>query len=231
MKKIDSLNGSGVWVANSSDDIPRLVKEIACPVPPRGKGAEGRKSEDVERYSMAVLLGAIASYRLISPFEVRKGERPDFVIESSSKEIGVEHTEVVDPKEAEEVALKNSRKHKSNIESAPTFGDENGGCAFCDPGEGYVGNGVERRWVDEIAKRVARKRDSAQKGGFCKYDKNWLLVYFNIFLPSVKYDIASEMLRKRLSSDRVFSVFCAVYVVDGQAVCEIFENGCCVYDR
>ena len=109
MEKIDSLNGNGVWVAKSSDDIQRLVEEMACPVPPRGKGPDGRKSEDVERYSMAVLLGAIASYRLIPPFEVRKGERPDFVIKSNYEEIGIEHTEVVDPKEAEAVALKNLR--------------------------------------------------------------------------------------------------------------------------
>lgn len=231
MKKIDSLNGNGVWIANSSDDIPRLVKEMACPVPPRGKGADGRKSEDVERYSMAVLLDAIASSRLTHPFNVRKGERPDFVIESISEKIGVEHTEVVDPKVAEAVALKNSRKHKINIESGPAFGDGDGGCAFCDPGEGYVGNGVERRWVAEIAKRVARKCDSAQKDGFCMYGKNWLLVYFNIFLPSVKYGIASEMLRERLSSDGVFSVFCAVYVVDEQAVCEIVEDGFRVFVR
>ena len=231
MEKIDSLNENGVWVAKSSDDIQRLVEEMACPVPPRGKGPDGRKSEDVERYSMAVLLGAIASYRLIPPFEVRTGERPDFVIKSNYEEIGIEHTEVVDPKEAEAVALKNSKKHKSNIESGPAFSDGDGECAFCDPGEGYAGNGVERRWVDEIAKRVARKRDSAQKDGFCMYDKNWLMVYFNILLPSVAYGIASEMLRERLSSDGVFSVFCSVYVVDEQAVCEIFEDGFRVFMR
>lgn len=229
MKKIDSLNGNGVWVAKSSDDVQRLVEEMACPVPPRGKGPDGRKSEDVERYSMAVLLGAIASYRLTPPFVVIKGERPDFVIKSISEEIGVEHTEVVDPKEAEVVALKNSKKHKSNTESGPVFGD--GGCAFCDPGEGYAGNGVERRWVDEIAKRVARKRDSAKKDGFCMYGKNWLMVYFNILLPSVAYELASEMLGERLSSDGVFSVFCSVYVVDEQAVCEIFEDGFRVFMR
>lgn len=57
------------------------------------------------------------------------------------------------------------------------------------------------------------------------------MVYFNILLPSVAYGIASEMLRERLSSDGVFSVVCSVYVMDEQAVCEIFENRCCVYRR
>jgi hypothetical protein len=83
--------------AGSFGEFQRKLAQLDISVPRR---SEGRKTHHAERYGIAHLLATLPQTRLSFPLVLVHGDRPDFVLEMRSGNIGIEHSEAVPENEA-----------------------------------------------------------------------------------------------------------------------------------
>jgi hypothetical protein len=145
------------------DTLNCELQKLDTNVPSR---TNGRKTEHVERYTMCCLLASIGHTKLLRfPLDVRHNDRPDFLISTPAKEIGVEVTEAIRSKYAEY-----SAKQERNGEEIVFDTDS-------DHFDGCVGDTLEKEWARLMTETITSKLEKLGQIDFTKYCQNWLTIY------------------------------------------------------
>ena|SRR3984893_4019337 len=152
-------------------DLESKWKEIDLSVPGR---TEGRKSHHRERYCLALYLRTRARHCLLPlPFRVMKCEAPDFLLETDSSLIALEHTDI---------GTERSQRAATELERFP-FGtlleDEDSFRGPNEPlrGRGYVGDQAARELVPLLIHALGEKTHILNEKQFRVADRYDLLLY------------------------------------------------------
>ncbi|WP_143492129.1 hypothetical protein [Pseudomonas sp. B28(2017)] len=204
--------------AASPEELIAKLSMLDIDVPLR---SEGRTTEHVERYGLAYFLSSIPHEKLLFPLSVTHNDKPDFVIDCSSFSIGIEHIEAVSqnaamssfiresgvgkgiyfiPHAAPGERVKKGKKLRQEIEA-----DE------C--GSGWVGDAPEREWAEAMLYFVNKKVPIVTATEFKRYEANWLLIYDNWQLPTVKPHVAANFLEDLLRRSKAFETFDSIFII------------------
>lgn len=191
--------------------------------------AKGRDKSDVERYSIVRLLGTLAWSPLDFPLRLHKSERPDFILDAGGRMTGIEHTETITENAAKEAFLR-SRGHgpdayfprqmvlneprKSSREMIQEIrADRMGGASF--------GDSVERSWVEAMLHFIRDKIKDAQKPGFERFGRNWLIMYDNWSAHGLHREDAAMRLSKALEQDPPWETFDRIFILDERVLVDL----------
>lgn len=209
--------------ASCKDELESKLRRIDISVPPRG---EGRTTDDCERWAICRFLSTLNQEgRIEFPLEVEKRERPDFFILSGGREVGIEHTEAIPLDYAKAIVIAEREKPDAIIDMSLFKFDEQKSLdeireiihASELMGDGWGGNSAEDELSYAIENVVLGKTEKLKKEGFKKYEKNVLLIYENMPLPHINYDILIEKCAKNLSGYwRSPNSFDSVYIESGK---------------
>lgn len=212
--------------ANTPTDLKIGLAELDIDVPPR---SEGRTNRHAERYCIAHLLATLPIERLSFPLALTHSDKPDFVLAMAGGDVGIEHTEAV----PENVARADFLRAKQDLgpdvyfmphavpgEPRKTAAQLHSEIEADTPGCGWVGDSAEREWAAAMAHCVGEKIPKVSAKGFVRYRTNWLIVYDNWPLPSVRYGQAASHLAPILMDLGAFSVFDAIFVHSDSQLCE-----------
>lgn len=189
--------------ARCKDELENQLKNIDISVPPRGKG---RTTDDCERWAICRLLSTLNQEEKIEfPLEVQKRERPDFHVLSGGRTFGIEHTEAIPPDYAKAMAISGREKPDAIIDMSLFKFDEEKPLdeirriihASELMGDGWAGNSAEVELSDAIKSVVLGKTKKLEEDSFIKYEKNVLLIYENMPLPHINYDILMEQIAEK----------------------------------
>ncbi len=177
-------------------DLQAALKSLDSSVPKR---SEGRRAEHTERFCIAHLLATLPHAYISFPLVVLHEDKPDFVLSMPSCSIGIEHTEAV----AENVARAQFLREKGHGpdayfaphavpgEARKTMTELLEEIERDEAGDGWVGDSGEL-WSKAMAHYAERK--IAKAASFRRYEKNWLLIYDNLFLPGLRIGTAAVRL-------------------------------------
>jgi hypothetical protein len=202
--------------ANSSTDLLVWLKDQDITVPALTKG---RTHEHRERYNTFRLLATLAS-NFRYPLKIRHQDRPDFLLNSGDKKIGIEVTEAV----SEELAATDAMAETMGIEhtlfmshfkrgTPKRTAKERKGLLKNQPlDEGWGDSGLSKEWVLSIIDCVKAKTANLKKLGFNLYDLNYLLIYDNLFLAfadirELANSLSSELRSYWRCKDRYDEIF------------------------
>lgn len=183
----------------------------------------------LETYTLAKVLRAIPAELGWFPMKVIHRDRPDVLIEAGHCRIGVEHTEGTTPNLSKSRALRADGFGADIhfVEQASIHDPVKSRAALLaeieadDPGDGWVGDSVERNWAEAMAVFIARKTASALKPGYERYDRNWLMIYDNFTSPGLKHRSAVPYLRTHLGNAPPWPAFDRVFIADESVVIEL----------
>jgi hypothetical protein len=136
--------------AASGDQLRGLLEQVDLTVPKR---KDGRRTGHRERYCVVHYLRTLERNGLLEyPFQVAKGESPDFVVEAGRRRFGLEVTDAGSPE---------FQRAASRLEKAPA-GSILEGRTIRKPGEAfqsepYLGDEPERLWTADVLKAVEDK--------------------------------------------------------------------------
>jgi hypothetical protein len=162
--------GNEIQVHDAAD-LERKLKEINLSVPGR---TEGRRSHHRERYCLALYLQTLARHSLLPlPIRVVKGESPDFLFETESSRIALEHTDI---------ATEKSQRAASQLARLPIgtlLEDEDSFRGPNEPlkGHGYVGDQVAQELVPLLLHALDEKTVTLNKEHFRAAERYDLLLY------------------------------------------------------
>lgn len=214
---------SEILRANSIDELKQALKLLDIDVP---RLSAGRKTPHPERYSIAHLLSTIPHCRLSFPLGLTHGDKPDFVLAMPSFNVGIEHTEAVPENGAHAQSLREKGfgselyliHHASPGEARKSKTQLLDELQKNNSGDGWVGDSPEMEWAEALAYFVSKK---IAKAAACqRHAENWLLVYDNWPLPSVKIAKAIAFLAPKLNDLTAFETFDCVFVLDSSHLCE-----------
>lgn len=215
--------------AASAQEFKIALSAIDVHVPPR---TEGRKKDQVERYSIAYLLASLPSQEITYPVDLTHQDRPDFFLQMADREIGIEHIEAVPENHVRAAIFRQKgvgppvyflQKHqpgelsRSNNAILSDITQNKAGPA-------WVGNEVEVKWARVVMHCIDAKVQVINKPGFTKFKENWLLVYNNWPLPGVHHQEASSLLADSCQKKSVHNEFNRVFVLDSKFLCEIGQR-------
>lgn len=221
--------------AENADELVTALAAIDISVPLR---TEGRTTDHCERWSMCRLLAAIAESEYLNyPTAAVHRDRPDFHIKHGSMETGVEVTEVIPENDAAIDAYREHndiegpffiRRHKPG--EARVNGAALRSAAASDaPGDGWVGDSVEREWVVAMRAFISAKVEKAMKPGFQLFPENWLLMYDNWSLPAVDRVEAANRLYASMKDDD-FGPFQAIWIESPDALRCLSRRGVATWE-
>ena len=102
--------------ADSSEDLIQNISKIDVKVPKR---THGRTTKHTEDWTILRFLSTLATTKLFSyPIEVIHRDKPDFQINTSNKQFGIEITESIPEKYAHTFALAEKYFPNANIEAS-----------------------------------------------------------------------------------------------------------------
>lgn len=214
-----------VLQAASIDELRSALGRLDIDVPER---SSGRRSHHAERYCIAHLLATLAPSRLSFPLTLVHDDRPDFVLSMPGISIGIEHTEAVPENVARAQFLREKgagpdvyfTPHATPGEPRKTSTALLQEIEADEDGDGWVGDGPDREWADAVVHFVKEKLAKATATGFKRFPQNWLLVYDNWPLPHVNWSLAAPRALSLLQALDAFTVFDAIFVMDGSQLCE-----------
>lgn len=169
-------------------EFNRKIKEIDISVPLRSKG---RKTEHTERYSLVSFLQNFLDDKYFNfPLKIIHRDRPDFLIETSMNNIGIEFTESIPKQLARAQALLEIYFPNGHLEPEYFLWDardrsKNEIIKILNKsqqhfiGQGFVGKSIEENWLKGMTGCIRNKTVKLNNPDFEKFDKNWLLVYDN----------------------------------------------------
>lgn len=217
-------------------DLPAGLRAANISVPGR---AHGRTSEDAELYAIIRLLASRRYGMGDFPLTLKKRERPDFVLALNDVVIGIEHTEAISQNNAKAAALRDAglgpemyfSKPASVSELPKTSKQLKEEIIADEMGDGWVGDSVERGWVEAMTHFVEKKMTSVQREGYTRYPRLWLLIYDNWTAPALDLHKALPLLRTQLEARSTWSTFERVFILDEELIVELdasAENSYCV---
>ena len=216
----------------SAQSVTELLEQLGAidiAVPLR---TEGRTTEHCERWSICRFLATYAATNLLSyPLRLEKRERPDFLLQLPSGDVGIELTEAVPPG----WAWADARREKLNYDNlvfldrfrpgeAQRSKDEIDTIARGDTwGAGWVGDAPEKEWAEVMAYFSLRKAKVLAKPGYERFGTDWLLIYDNWPLPAVNEPKAAAYFAERLRALEAPLPFERIFVECGHAIWQ-FES-------
>lgn len=90
-----------------------------------------------------------------------------------------------------------------------------------EPGDGWIGDSVERSWAEAMSHFIEKKVTIALKDGYELYGDDRLMIYDNWPAPSLSHKSGLSYLRKHLMGSAVWSVFRRVYIIDESVILEV----------
>lgn len=208
----------------------------AANVSVRGR-ASARNKEQVEIYSLVRLLGSRPYALTDFPLKLIKRERPDFLLTLNGTTIGVEHTEAITQNAAKEAFLRDGGagpdvhfvRPASLTEPPKSSGELRAEIAADEMGLGWVGDSVERGWVEAITFFVMKKFQLLHKQDYPRFERTWLVIYDNWTAPNLNLTTALPLLRSSLDSLATWSLFDRVFILDENELVEIDASMIYVY--
>lgn len=212
--------------AESKESLLQILSEMDISVPPR---SEGRLSDHAERYAIAYMLATLAREdKLNYPLTLTKSERPDFLLLSGCSKIGIEHTEAVSQNMAQSDFLREKgHGHKVQFVKRSKPGEVKKKSKKLisvleqnNPGDGWMGDSVEREWAAAMSYFLNEKICSAHKPGYNLFESNWLLIYDNWRLPALHLEEALPLFSQLCSEADPFSTFSSIFILTEKQLCQ-----------
>lgn len=207
-------------------DLGSHLRALNVLVPGRGSG---RTSEQVEVYAVVRLL-ASRPYALSEfPLTLIKRERPDFMLVMNAAEVGIEHTEAITQNEAKEAALRDQgvgpetyfARAASLDEPVKSSAELAAEIEANEMSDGWYGDSVELGWAEAMARFVKKKAVSAQRPGYARFARNWLVVYDQWCAPMLDHAKAIPRLLRRLAELPPWDVFDRIFILDENVLIEL----------
>lgn len=202
-----------------------------------------RENNATERYAIAHLLSSLAAEDDLLTFPLQlvhrnpPEDKPDFLLSTDGKKIGIEHTDARPENETRKDVFRNSEGtgHLAHFVT-PVEPDEPRRCAeqlrkeieLNDPEEGWGDqDDTDRKWADTMLHFIGKKEHKLEAPEFSRYDEDWLLIRDAWPFPSVNAENAtkylfSQILKRniKLEFHHVFTISCS----DRGPVCEVAES-------
>ncbi len=209
----------------TSGELFKILAGIDIRVPPR---SEGRTTEHCETWSICRLLATLAKHKILEfPIQLIKRERPDFLLVTGERRIGIEVTEAVNSEYARATTLPEAdiegaiidpslfkwgtRRRKLNELRSIVSQKEL-------TGPGWEGTSVESEYAEAIFDVINLKTKKLHTNGFEKFDENWLAVYCNIMLPALELKAANKFFVEGTINYWQENGFSAVFVEEGENI-------------
>jgi len=214
----------------SKKSLLQILSDIDISVPPR---SEGRLSDHIEKYAITYTLATLArEEKLNYPLKLTKTERPDFLLLSGGREIGIEHREAVSANVAQsdflrekgyghEVQFLRRSEPKEERKRAKRLKTELKEKNPCDV---WMGNSAEEEWAEAMFCFVNEKITIAHKSGYNLFALNWLLIYDNWRLPALNLEEALQIFRKICGEKNPFSTFSEIFILTEKQLCQFTQN-------
>lgn len=93
-----------------------------------------------------------------------------------------------------------------------------------DMGDGWEGDSAEREWSYALCATVENKIQIAKSDGYCRFEENWLLIYDNLELPPIKFEVAAPFLTGEIDKKDAHAIFESIFIVDEHNLFE-FRRG------
>lgn len=214
--------------ASSLSDLLEALERVPDTVPARGFG---RLTKHTEPWVMKRLVASLASSEILKlPISVELSDRPDIVIHSGGRDIGIELMELVPPAYAQAVAIANKEFPKAIVDRS-VFGWgtiltareirqylKHEGHRLS--GDGWTGDAVEREWAAAVRNAIDKKTERLNISGFRHYFENWLGTYTSSPGPAFNVDVGARLVcssdLRRENFECNFDV--AVHLVSGSVV-------------
>ena len=209
---------SVVFKADTVDDLDQRIKELEIDL--TSFELEPANS-DREQWQIERLLRALyCKCQLVVPVQLRKREKPDFLLEAGNLRIGIETTEAINPDyvraQVHPAAQKDGAVVDPSLYRWGTAGrpksqirEEAGRKQLS--GDGWVGDDVEWEFGQSIID-VVRSKDEKLQCHYARYDSDHLLIYHNQPSPLIDIDKARDYAAKCLVDYWSQSGFDTVYV-------------------
>lgn len=220
--------------AASIDQISSRLRAANVTVPGR---ASGRHKDQVEIYSLVRVLGSRPYSLTDFPLKLVKRERPDFLLTLNGAEVGIEHTEAITQNAAKEAFLRDAGEgpevhfvRPTSLTEPPKSSQELKAEIAADKmGPGWVGDSVERGWVEAMTFFVEKKFRLLQQPDYPRFERTWLVIYDNWAAPGLKLPTALPLLRASLESLATWSLFDRIFILDESELIEIDSTSIYVY--
>lgn len=226
--------------ANSLTELLAALSSAQDDVPERGLG---RLKEHTEPWVMKrIVASLVSSGFLLLPISVKMGDRPDIYIQSSGEDCGVELMELVPPAYAHAVAIRN-KEYPGKIVDRSVFGWskhwtsseirdylEREGHRLS--GYPFMGNSVEREWVESLKHAIDKKTERLNSPGFRVHSENWIGTYSSSPGPAFNVDVAKNLLGSfDLARPQYALNFSAAINLVGEKIIVITKNVVEVYEQ
>lgn len=194
-----------IHAALNPDDLLATLRRIDISVPAR---TDGRTTDHAETWTISRLLSTLTKYNLLEfPLSVMHRDRPDSLIQSNGRQIGVEITEAISQQYAAYCALAEREFPELFLEPAHfrwgapamTVNDMRNLLQQRNLSSmGWAGNRPEQEWALFIRSVVDSKLTKLERADFAKYCQNWLAIYDNLPLPNINLSTAVACLQPLL---------------------------------
>ncbi len=221
----------------SNTQLLKQLKEIDISVP---KDRKDRKNIHIERWIFFQLLATLAeSNELNFPLKIEKGESPDFVIINKEKIVeGIEITEAINPDYLKTESLPEAKNNYSGLERSLFKWKKRRKLKELREiatrtelsGPPWMGNSVEREYVEIVVDVTNTKTKTLNKNTFKKFKTNTLLIYINQSLPGLGDESSAELCFEALKQYWKNGSFDKIYVEVYSSIVCYWKEGYKVYD-
>lgn len=211
--------------ANGKEGLLSILERMNIRVPPRSKG---RQTVHCERWSICRLLATLAEHNgLDFPVQLTKRERPDFLLKSGGRYIGVEVTEAVNPEYARATTLPEANADGVIVDPSlfkwgtpPRKLNELRSIVSQSrlSGPGWEGSSVETEYADAIFDVIMSKTKKLRSKNFDRFTENWLTIYCNLVLPALDLKEANLFFVEKALNYWSIDSFSRVFVEKGQTI-------------
>ncbi len=211
--------------ANEQAELLSILSETDIIVPDR---TEGRETEHCERWSICRLLATLATHnRLAFPVELAKRERPDFLLKTGDRHVGMEVTEVINPDYAKATTLPEANVDATIIDPSlfkwgtpkRFLGDLRSIVSKRKlTGPGWEGSSVEIEYANAILDVMSSKTEKLRSQTFDKFPENWLIIYCNLTLPFLDLEEANQFFQEKAENYWTKDAFSMVFVEKGEKI-------------
>lgn len=222
-----------IQTALNPSDLLAALRRIDISVPAR---TDGRTTDHTETWTISRLLSTLTKCSLLEfPLSVTHRDRPDSLILSNDREIGVEITEAISQQYAAYCALAEREFPEVFLEPAHfrwgapvmTVNDMRNLLRHSQlSSDGWAGDRPEQEWALFIQSVVDSKLAKLARPDFAKYGQNWLAIYDNLPLPNINLSKAIAYLQPLLH-DRWGKTpsFDTLFVEHGPVIARITASG------
>jgi hypothetical protein len=203
-------------------------------IPPRSGGRNKQKhTEPSVAYQLLATLGKAG--RLGYPVSLTQRDKPDFLSLQGNKEIGIEVSHLEHAGYSHYTAVAEEREPATGLLEPGHF-------RFGDPvrtreevkrllsrprlsARPYYGNEPEQEWAQFAAKGIESKMRKLARPDFEKFDENWLALYDNLPMRTVRLNEAVSILRPMLSGIWAQTpIFDAIFIEHGPFIIKLMAD-------